>query len=833
MKRRTGGLEGGLAMEQAEEKNAIAGFQERAFDNFMGEEMEPPRTAEPPPPPPVNSPSPKIRTNLKETVFFMPNLKTDEDGNIILKFTMNEALTKWRFMGFALTKDLKFAFTENEVRTQKDLMVMPNAPRFFRENDRIVLTAKVSNLSDKNINGNAILKLFDATNRKSIDNLFKNTSPNISFKTKPGQSDLLAWDLKVPDGKVPAVAFQVIAQSDKFSDGEENIVPVLTDRILVTETKPLAVRGKEKKDFVFEGLKKSGQSSTLKNHSLKLEFTSNPAWYAVQSLPYLMEYPHECTEQIFNKYYANTLASSVANKHPKIKNVFEKWKNIDSDALKSNLSKNAELKSALLEETPWVLAAQNEEIQKKNIGLLFDLNRMAKESKQIFAKLEQRQSSNGGFSWFPGGQPGRYITQYLVESMGHLQHLGIDLPNSTLLNKAVKFCDAQALEEYQKLLKLVRENKTKLSDDHLSRNMIHYLYARSFYTIKMNDSVKEMWEYYINQSKTYWLGKGIYAEGMIALALHRAGDKKPAIAIVESLKERSFTHEELGIYWKFNYGYFWYQLPIETQAMMIEVFGEVTQDAQAVDDMKLWLLKNKQTTHWKTTKATAAAVYALLMNGDNWLEDDQEVEISLGGQKLDQSKFQKEPGTGYFKTEFPTEKIQADMGNISINNPNNVPAWGAMYWQYFEQMDKVDIFEETPLKIKKELYKEINSDKGPVLKSIKETKIHPGDKLIVRIEIRADRPMEYLHLKDLRASGLEPINVLSRYKWQGGLGYYESTKDLATHFFISYIPQGTYVFEYPLRANHKGDFSNGITTMQCMYAPEFSSHSEGMRILIE
>jgi len=268
-------------------------------------------------------------------------------------------------------------------------------------------------------------------------------------------------------------------------------------------------------------------------------------------------------------------------------------------------------------------------------------------------------------------------------------------------------------------------------------------------------------------------------------------------------------------------------------AFNVEVFNVVAKDEKAVEDLKVWMLKAKQTTHWKTTKATAAACYALLMTGDNWLLDDKDIEITMGGEKLDQSKIKKEAGTGYFKTTWEANEIKPEMANIKITNPNNVVAWGALYWQYFENLDKITHFKETPLKLNKKLFKQVNTDKGPVLKPIENEKLVPGDLLKVRIEIKVDRDMEYVHMKDMRAAGLEPTNALSQYKYQGGLGYYESTRDASTNFFFGYLSKGVYVFEYPLRVNHKGDFSNGITTIQCMYAPEFTAHSEGVRITVE
>jgi len=849
----------GAASAPAPMRAESAVMEEAAEPEFVDQSVEESTVVEAPPPPPgapveekdEDLGEVKVRTNLNETVFFFPELRTDADGNILIKFKMNEALTRWKFLGFAHTQDLQFGLTEKEIVTQKDLMVVPNPPRFFRENDEIEFTAKVSNLTKVGMQGTAQLQLFDALTMKPVDVLLGNDDAQIKFNAKPGQSDRLAWRLKIPKGKVMAITHRVIAKAGNFSDGEESSLPVLTNRMMVTESKPLAVRGGERKTFVFESLKNANQSSTLQHHKYTLEFTSNPAWYAVQALPYMMEYPYECTEQIFNRMYANSLATSVANSHPKVKRVFDQWKNLDTDALESNLSKNQDLKTALLEETPWVLAAQSEAEQKKNIGLLFDLNTMSAQADKAIGQLVERQLGNGGFAWFPGGRDSWYITQYLVEGMGHLNAMGVMSTGSDarlvqLSNNAVRYIDQRLVEHYEDLKKTVKRNKGKMEDDHLSSMAIHYLYARSFFPdVKAPTSqrsagrsakLSEATNYYLAQAKKYWLGKGIYQEGMMALALNRMGkgdNAKTIQAIMKSLKERSFNNEELGMYWKFNRGYYWYQAPIETHALMIELFSEVGKDERAVDDLKVWLLKNKQTTHWKTTKATASAVYALLMSGDNWLLEDAQVNIDIAGKGLDQSRIQKEAGTGYFKTAWTGEAVETDMSEIVVDNPNKSVAWGAAYWQYFEDLDQIKTFEETPLTLKKQLFKTVNSDTGPKLTALNENaQLSPGDKLKVRIELRVDRDMEYVHMKDMRASGFEPLNVLSSYKYQGGLGYYESTRDMATNFFFSYLPKGTYVFEYPLRVIHNGNFSNGVTTIQCMYAPEFTSHSEGIRVQV-
>ncbi|MCW5921122.1 MAG: alpha-2-macroglobulin [Saprospiraceae bacterium] len=793
---------------------------------------------------PAPAPPTPIRRNLNETVFFFPEMRTDAAGNVVLKFTMNEALTRWKLLTYAHTKDLQQAISVKEVVTQKELMVLANPPRFLRAGDEIEFSAKVSNLSQETLNGKATLSLLDANTLQPLESVFGMTSSSreANFTTPAGQSSPLSWKIKVPEDFTGAVTWQIFADSKNFKDGEESTVPVVTNRMLVTETLPITVRGNQTKEFVFENLKNapSGSNSSLVTQKYTLEFTSNPAWYAVQALPYLMEFPHECSEQIFSRFYANTLASSVTEKMPNIRRIYDRWKG--TDALKSNLSKNQELKYALLEETPWVLDAQNEEQQKQNIALLFDLNRMADERERAINTLAERQYPNGGWAWFPGGRDSWHITQHIVSGFGHLKQLGAfnaekDPVAAGMLDRAISYCDAKLAEQYRELERLVQEGKAKWDDDHLDGMAIHYLYARSFFQPQpdpQQGGAKPGREhsYYLSQAEKYWLKKGLYQEGMLALALHRSGRPDAAQRIVASLRERALVKEELGMFWPVDWGYYWYQLPVETQALMVEVFDEVAQDRKAVEELRIWLLKNKQTNRWESTKATAEAVYALLLHGDNWLQNTKPVQVSLGGKTLKPNEY--EPGTGYFKQNWGRAEVKNSWSNIKVENPNPNIVWGAAYWQYFEDLDKIKDFQKTPLTIVKQLFKEENSPTGPVLKPVAEGQtLKRGDKIKVRIEIRVDRAMEYVHLKDMRAAGFEPVNVLSGYRWQDGLGYYESTKDLATHFFIDYLPRGTFVFEYPLFVSHKGDMSNGVTTMQCMYAPEFTSHSKGVRVRVE
>jgi uncharacterized protein YfaS (alpha-2-macroglobulin family) len=782
-----------------------------------------------------------IRKNLQETAFFFPHLQTDAEGNVTFSFKAPEALTKWKLQLLAHTKTLESTVTSLETVTQKELMVIPNAPRFLREGDQISISTKISNLTEKELLGNAILQLFDAVSGKSIDTQLNNSDNQKGFTVDAKGNTQVSWNLDIPD-TVDAVQYKVTAKAGDFSDGEQNVLPVLSNRMLVTETLPMWIRSDETRTFTLDKLKNTstalltGSTSTsLKHHKLTLEMTSNPAWYAVQALPYLMEYPYDCNEQTFSRYYANALASHIANSNPRIQDVFNQWKN--ADVLISNLEKNEELKSILIQETPWLRDAQGETEQKKRIALLFDMNKMNNELQSTLRKLQNSQMNSGAWSWFNGGYENRYITQHIITGFGHLQKLNVtsNEVETSMIEKAIKYLDSEFVKEYKDIRKYDKD--VDLSKDHLSYTQLHYLYMRSFFSdVKKSKEVEDITEFYQSQIKKYWLNRSLYAKGLMALVLDRMDDKTTSMNILKSLKENSISSNELGMYWKENTNsWHWYQAPIETQALMIEVFSEIENDTETIDNLKIWLLKNKQTNQWKTTKATTEAVYALLLQGSDWLSVTDMVDVVIGGDKINPSKLENvtvEAGTGYYKTSWNSNEIEPKMAEVKLTKKGSGIAWGSLYWQYFEDLDKITSA-ETPLKLNKTLYIKTNTDKGEEISEITTTtKLKVGDLVRVRIELQSDRNMEFIHMKDMRASGLEPVNVLSQYKWQDGLGYYESTKDASTNFFFDYLPKGVYVFEYDLRVNNAGNMSNGITTIQSMYAPEFSSHSKGVKIKV-
>jgi len=772
------------------------------------------------------------RKNFNETAFFYPQLHTDEKGQILIDFTIPEALTRWKFRGLAHNKDLQTGYIENEVVTQKQLSISANMPRFLREGDTIAVSARLANLTDKTLKGTVKMQLFNALNMQPVNLFMNRVDAAQQFEIAGSTNKAVTFNLIIPAG-LDALTYRLTADAGQFTDGEENTLPVLPNRMLVTESMPMMVRAGQTRKFTFDKLVNQ-TSTTLQNKTLTLEYTQNPAWYAVQALPYMMEFPYECSEQTFSRYYANSLASSLVNRLPAIKQVFDQWKNANSTELLSNLEKNQELKATLIEETPWLRDATNESEQKKRIALLFDLNKMSDELKLNLDKLQKMQLPDGGFPWFGGNRSDRFITQHILQGIGELYHLNInnDKNLEAIATNALKYADEQliAADKQQK------KNKAYTTRQ-LDAIEIQAWFTRSYFLNKpMTGDLKTLLNNYLTRATAQWTQLNVYEQGMVALTMQRY--KKPVVTqqIEKSLLETAQQSDEMGMYWAKNQrGYYWYQDPVATQSLMIELFTEAGNNTKAVDEMKIWLLRNKQTNNWKTTTATAAACYALLLKGNDLLAANGASAIKLDGKPLEELKpgIKNDAGTGYLKTSWVDEQIKPALGNIEIKNNSTNISWGALHWQYLENLDKITSA-QTNIRIERKYFIQKQTDAGVVLVAVDAThQPKTGDLLKVVVNLKADRDFEYVQLKDLRPAGTEPVEALSAYKYQDGLYYYQVTKDAATNFFISYLNKGNYVFEYQLRVAQPGGFSTGITTVQSMYAPEFNAHSNGGRIVIK
>lgn len=766
--------------------------------------------------------APDLRVDFRETGFFFPDIHTNEDGVATLSFTAPQSVTGWKFTGLAHTKELAHMVFEKDLVTRKNLMITPNMPRFVRQGDQLVLQARITNLLDEGMSVETWLELFDPVTGVAVENIVKGFNRKVLQVTGNGTA-MAEWTIDIPM-ETSSLGIRSYARSGLHTDGEEHVIPVLPSEAFVVESFPLSIDGAGTYEFSFDNLKK--KSRKVRNHALTLEYTANPAWYAVQALPYLDEVKSNNAAALFSRYYANAVASYIANYYPEIKRVFDLWRGQSPEALLSALEKNQDLKTTLLQESPWLAEARDETEQKRRIALLFDLNRIARTKTESWNMLKKMQYPDGSWPWFEGMRPSLFTTLSVVESSARLFYLGVEnnVPNEIL--RAAGYLDNEAQKEYERAISREGFDPEK---PHISSFAISWLYARSLLGDNMPAVSDQPWfAFYMKQIKDHWTGFGLYQQSLAAIILWLNVEPDLSAEIIESLTERAMFSDDLGMYWKeLHASPYWYEAPIETMASLIEAYTLVSENDAYVRQMKKWLLTQKQTNKWESSIGTVHAIYALLLQGENVLSGEEGITIRLDDTVVVDKEDQKEAGTGYIRKSWHGKEIRPEMGNISVTSEEDRFSWGALHWQYYVPYREVESA-ANGLTINRTLYKQIQTEQGPLLEEIADVeKIANGDKIIVRMEVVADRDYSFVHLKDQRTAAYEPVDTRSGYQYKNGAGYYLSVRDASVNYYFDHLPKGSYVFEYELYKIRKGTYSGGMSTIQCMYAPEFNAHSCG------
>ena len=756
----------------------------------------------------------QIRENFAETAFFYPQLRTNETGEISISFVLPESLTRWKFMGLAHTRNVDYGKIEATATASKEFMLQPNMPRFVRVGDKANIAASLMNLSDKGVKGTVRMELFNPETEKVF------YSQKQKFDVKGGETGHVNFTFEVSD-KYTVMACRMVADGDTFSDGEQRYIPVLTDKQWVTETVPLNVNGEGAHTFSLENLFNK-HSKTASEQRLTVEFTAHPAWYAVQALPVVANPQNEDALSWATAYYAHSLAAYIVKENPRIKQVFDSWKaqGGTKETFMSNLQKNQELKNILLAETPWLTEATNEAEQKQRIATLFDLNTMNSQLAVSVEKLGELQNADGAWSWYKGMQGSRYVTTQVMEMLVRLNaltHQDADSRMQPMIQKGFEYLGKQAAEEYKSMKEAEKKGAVGIRP---SEQVLRYLYicvldGKAPVDEKVN-------RYFIDKLSGEGKELTIYEKALGAIILQQAGKVAEAKLFMQSLMEYSVVTDEMGRYFdtpKARYSWFSYKIPTEVAAM--EAIQRITKDTKAIDEMKRWLLKQKQTQTWETPIATADAVYALMATGaSDLLANTGGVEITLGKEVI---RTPADDAIGYIK-----KTVSGDVMNIkkvSVDKEGTGMGWGAVYAQYLESMDQIS-GQGNGLSVSRQLYKgdEALNESAP---------LKVGDKITVRLTVKADRDMDFVQIKDDRAACMEPLQAVSGFRWSNGLGYYQATKDASTQFFIDQMRKGTYVIEYQVYVNRTGEYQTGIATVQSAYAPEFGGHTGGYRVMVE
>ena len=756
----------------------------------------------------------QIRENFAETAFFYPQLRTNEKGEVSISFVLPESLTRWTFMGLAHTRNVDYGKIEATATASKEFMLQPNMPRFVRVGDKANIAASLMNLSDKGVKGTVRMELFNPETEKVF------YSQKQKFDVKGGETGHVNFTFEVSD-KYAVMACRMVADGDTFSDGEQRYIPVLTDKQWVTETVPLNVNGEGAHTFSLENLFNK-YSKTASEQRLTVEFTAHPAWYAVQALPVVANPQNEDALSWATAYYAHSLAAFIVKENPRIKQVFDSWKaqGGTKETFMSNLQKNQELKNILLAETPWLTEATNEAEQKQRIATLFDLNTMNSQLAVSVEKLGELQNADGAWSWYKGMQGSRYVTTQVMEMLVRLNvltHQDADSRMQPMIQKGFEYLGKQAAEEYKSMKEAEKKGAVGLRP---SEQVLRYLYICALDGKAPVD--EKVNRYFIDKLSGEGKELTIYGKALGAIILQQAGKVAEARLFMQSLMEYSVVTDEMGRYFdtpKARYSWFSYKIPTEVAAM--EAIQRITKDTKAIDEMKRWLLKQKQTQTWETPIATADAVYALMATGaSDLLANTGGVEITLGKEVIRTSA---DDAIGYIKKTMSGDVM--NIKKIRVDKEGAGMGWGAVYAQYLESMDQIGE-QGNGLSVSRQLYKgdEALNESAP---------LKVGDRITVRLTVKADRDMDFVQIKDDRAACMEPLQAVSGFRWGNGLGYYQATKDASTQFFIDQMRKGTYVIEYQVYVNRTGEYQAGIATVQSAYAPEFGGHTRGYRVMVE
>lgn len=766
--------------------------------------------------------APQLRTNLSELVFFNGYLETDAQGIAELPYELNDALTRWKLLVFVHDAEIRWGQTSAAVRTEKPLMIQPNVPRFVRQNDTIVLAALLVNQSDKMQKGKAELQLLDPQTKMPLPAFLLGETPIKAFKLPPRSSLAVQWRLVIPD-TATSVLYRLTAKAGKLQDGEQNSLLVLSDKQQEMRTVRTTIRAGETRTLPLP------QDSTPRSRpvQLRLNVSYNLGWDVLQSLPYLADNPYECSEQLTNRVYGNLLSLHLIAENPDWRSQLERWKQ-SGTPVPIGLSDPNQLATIRME-TPWLLERGGGNAEQQRLARLLDSTNVQQESAAAFAKLTKRQTASGGLSWYGGDEADTYITLYVLQQFGHYERLtGRRLDKisgyTSLSANAWRYLHETFGASYRRWLQLVEMTNGSADRLDIRREHLYYLYAQSLQETNTADSLTLAGQAFLTQLlETQWQR---FSEpmtlGYVALTLHQSGKADQAKMVLDTILRCSYSDAEGGRYFVKTGGYYWYQSPIETQALLIEAVATIYPDSsRLLESLKTWLLLQREGSRWPTSRATAMAATSLLLGG-NWLTDNQLPAIRLNETPIIFTKEETERNPGKLSKTWTDAATLSQARGISIQNNNRyVPTYADATMYYLKPLADIRASGDSTFYLTKTYYKKENNGALTLLGDT--AQLAKGDRVLVRLHLEVPKALEYVHLRDQHPSGFEPVSTESGYRYSPA--HYRDVRDAVTNFFFNYLDAGTYELEYDLWVANSGHFQSGLATIECMYAPRFKAQT--------
>ena len=741
----------------------------------------------------------QVRENLNETAFFYPQLTTDAEGRVALKFTLPESLTTWRLLGLAHTRDMYVGSIVGEAVAQKDVMIQPNVPRFLRDGDQGTISARIFNTGEKNLTGKAQLRLLNPETNAVV----YEQSQDVSLKAGETTSVTFNVQCSLFNGDHSLFICQTIVSGKGFSDGEQHYLPLLPSQERVTVTMPITQHqpGTAKVDLA------ALIPADAKGSKLTFEYTNQPAWLMIQALPTVGT---PCDDNAISQaasFYANSLGRYILQQNPQAKTAFDLWKQETGEetSLTSALAKNQDLKDLLLNETPWVLDADNETEQKQRLADFFDENLMQNRLSSAVGKLLKLQRTDGSWSWWQDMPGSFYMTVAVSEMLVRLNEMAGEQPETKqMLTDAFGFMGQEIVKDVEELKKWEKEGHEVSFP---SFKALEWLYLTTLDGRELPDEVVRANNYLLKLLKKEIKSQSIYEKALTAVILSKS-DPKRAAEYAQSLKEWTVYREDIGRYYDTpRAGYSWYDYKIPTQTVAIEALQRLAaSDQKTLDEMRRWLLQEKRTQAWDTPINSVNAVYAFLQGSSLTLTSDNAV-VKVDDNLLDLPKAT--AAIGYVKAPIP-----ATSQTLTVDKTSEGTSWGAVYAQFVQATHNITA-SGSGITVKRELITSGADDKVQSLKFKVQSKV--GDRVKMRITITADRDYDFVQVVDKRAACLEPVRQLSGWN----MGSYCTPKDYTTNYYFDCLSKGTHVIESEYYIDRAGLYETGTCTVECAYAPEF------------
>ena len=751
----------------------------------------------------------QLRESDVKTALWMPMLTTDARGNIQVEFEVPNFNTTWITQAVAWDHQMVGSQWMAEVLTQKPLMVRSSMPRFLRQGDKAALAATVQNATDQAAQCDAVIELFDP---RSGD-IYATRKFNLQLEPMGSQAVTIDW--VVPD-TISMMGFRIKAANGRYGDGEQVMVPVLTTISPVIETEPFYIEAAQ-------GHFETALPQFPNDARVTLEYCDNPVWYCVLALPTIFSDNYYVSTHAAHSLFALQVAQGVAKAQPQIKEAVNYWKQHNEDStLVSMLQKNQDLKIGTLLASPWMREADRQTLRMTKLHELFDEAIVKREYEKIITALQSLQMEDGGFTWFrhPDCKSSIWTTGTVLEILGEIQHMGF-LPQdnrlTSMLERALKYYDNKNVERFHEIKKY---NKNPYS------LFTGYAYTRSLYPdVKQSGASANLLKKTVKFMDKNWdKGISLNQKGFYAMTLDRNGYHKTATSIIESIRQFAIVKPNLGMYWdNLQTGYGWWEFDkVAYTSTILRAMNEVDPRQQEIDLVRKWMLLMKQSNDWGSYSLAADAVYSILSTGSLWLERASTPAITVAGQPVAMDKLAQ--WLGYVRTTIPATTT----GNVVIDRTAKGPAWGAVYSQFQAPMTQISEKGIDEVTISKEYY---TYAQDGTLHSATSFKV--GDKVKVRMIIKVNKDMDFVTITDERASCFEPVDQLSGYRSEDRTWFYQETKDTQTNVFINSLNKGTHIIGYDVWVTNPGEFTSGIATIQCQYAPQLTAHSAGKSITVK